>query len=392
MTSTNGKIAKWNIDANAITDGNTGMGQGKTITANTFNNQFSAITNARFWSGTGANAVNYAVDSNGKLWSKSAQIGPWEVTNTEFTNGRTGMGTRVFSYSDVNIQFGDNSSANTTGRIWGVDASDKPTFILSSGGWLYARQGVIAGWHINGSKGLWAGNSSDNTKDNKYAGIRINANGSMNGGAGYNSGTGGSWAINSDGSSTFTNITTDHMEATNADVTGKIIANSGKIGNWTIDTGSISNNNLSLNSNGQISGSNWYITSSGANNLPISNVGLTSSGLTSSGSGGGGYLSSSVPVSGGNYSGGGGLEKWTEEIATDKITAKVAEISNLMFDTAQGGYLQTEGSIRAKNVIRADRGFLIGSTGGGSGSITVATGPTTTITLNFSGGLFTGTS
>lgn len=246
-----GQIAKWSIDSNALTNGNVGMGQGKIITANTFNNQSSQITNARIWSGTGTgnNQVTFAVDSNGKLWSKSGQIGPWALTNTELSNGSVGMGTKVFNYTDVDSQFGDNEGdkddpKNKTGRVWGINSSNKPTFILSDDGWLYARNGVIGGWHINGSTGLWAVNST-----NQKSGIRINANGSLTGGQ-SNSEYDYTWAINANGRATFNNL----------------IANkSGQIAGWNITANELTSpgNSMVINKAGSMSGPNWSIDTAG---------------------------------------------------------------------------------------------------------------------------------
>jgi len=79
---------------------------------------------------------------------------------------------------------------------------------------MFSKSGKIGGWNIGPSSLYAVSNTSGTT------GIRLNANGSMNGGSGYNSSTqsGGSWSINTDGSSSFTNITTNYLKATNADV------------------------------------------------------------------------------------------------------------------------------------------------------------------------------
>lgn len=305
LYSKSGQIAKWSIDSNALTDGNVGMGQGKTITANTFYNQSSAITDARIWSGTGTGtgAVTFAVDSNGKLWSKSGQIGPWALTQNQLTDGNTGLGTKTISATNMNSAFGVNASK--AARIWslGTNGSDSTAnFVVTNTGQMYSKTGKIGGWNISESS-LYAVSNTSNT-----TGIRLNANGSMNGGAGYNSstGAGGSWSINTDGSSSFTNVTTDYMTATNATVTGNLTATtltanqSGTIGGWTIGSSSLSANNITISSNGSISGSDWSISASGDahfNNL----YGTIKSGQSLSSTGGSG--SWSMP-------GGGGSPSW----------------------------------------------------------------------------------
>lgn len=277
MTSTSGKIAKWNINANALTDGNVGMGQGKTITANTFNNQSSAITNARIWSGTGTgdSQVTFAVGSDGKLWSKSGQIANWSISQNRLTDGNVGMGQVVFQKASRNSQnpFGEAITA----RFWGSSKAlsilsdnnvadnsssgiDGLNFAVSDDGKLYSKAGKIGGWNITGTT-LSSGNTV------------INSNGSLSNSGGGN----GTWAINNDGSSSFTNInasggkignyTINNGQLSNGNVTltqdGKLIATGGQIGGFTIGSSTLQGGNLILSSSGAMSGPGWSIDSNG---------------------------------------------------------------------------------------------------------------------------------
>ena len=302
MTSTSGKIAKWSIDSDALTDGNVGMGQGKTITANTFNNQSSAITNARIWSGTGTgdSQVTFAVGSDGKLWSKSGQIANWSISQNRLTDGNVGIGQVNFQKASRNSQnpFGEAIAA----RFWGADKTlsisdnkvedssssgiDGLNFAVSNQGKLYSKAGKIGGWNIESNR-LYS--SSGNN------GINLYSNGNINS-TNYNTSNRTGYSINWDGSAYFYNID----------------ARNGKIGSCNIN-----NNNIS---GGTSSGSNWYINSDGTasfNNITASGGtigGMTITGTTVQGSGGW-YITNSkayfpgliVDANGVSSSSGGGI-------------------------------------------------------------------------------------
>lgn len=285
MTSTSGKIAKWSIDANALTDGNVGMGQGKTVAANTFNNQTSAFTDARIWSGTGTGngAVTFAVTSNGKLYSKSAQIGPWAIDNDKFTNGNVGLGTKSFGSSNP------FTSGTIAARFWAASGSadSNLNFAVDNQGNLYSKAGKIGGWNIEGDK-LWAGNSTSGTN-----GIRLNADGSMNGG----NGTYGSWAIYNNGSSSFdhvtaTNMTASTVTANNITANDLYANNGGTIAGWTIGANSLTGGSMTINSSGSMSGPGWYITADGHASFANSQGSFSAGGGSSNGG-------ISMPFSGG---------------------------------------------------------------------------------------------
>lgn len=133
----------------------------------------------------------------------------------------------------------------------GVDASspnitpdDKTSFFLDAksgnayfAGRIKAKSGDIGGWDISGTalKKGGVGMSSDNSSLNNYA----------------------FWAGNTDPSQAkFWVKHNGAMKATEATIEGDLTANTGKIGNWTINNGAITNNNVQLTSDGNLIASN----------------------------------------------------------------------------------------------------------------------------------------
>lgn len=133
----------------------------------------------------------------------------------------------------------------------GVDASspniipdDKTSFFLDAksgnayfAGRIKAKSGDIGGWDISGTalKKGGVGMSSDNSSLNNYA----------------------FWAGNTDPSQAKFWVKHDGtMKATKATIEGDLTATTGKIGNWTINNGAITNNNVQLTSNGNLIASN----------------------------------------------------------------------------------------------------------------------------------------
>ena len=133
----------------------------------------------------------------------------------------------------------------------GVDASapniipdDKTSFFLDAksgnayfAGRIKAKSGDIGGWDISGTaltKG-GVGMSSDNSSSSNYA----------------------FWAGDADPSQAkFWVKHNGKMKATEATIEGDLTATTGKIGNWTINNGAITNNNVQLTSDGNLIASN----------------------------------------------------------------------------------------------------------------------------------------
>lgn len=229
LYSKSGQIAKWSIDSNALTDGNVGMGQGKTIAANTFNNQSSAIS-PRIWSNN-----SFAVTGDGKIWSNSGQIGPWAITKNELTDGNTGLGNKTISAANMNSAFGVNTAK--AARIWslGTNGNDSTAnFVVTNTGQMFSKSGKIGGWNIQQNR-LYS--SSGNNGINIYSNGNISSkNWSSTNKTGY--------SINWDGSASFYNIN----------------ANRGTIGGCNIADNGIYSSNWHIYSNGLATFNNVQVT------------------------------------------------------------------------------------------------------------------------------------
>lgn len=150
-------------------------------------------------------------------------------------------------------------------------------FSINSSGHLTAKGGgSIAGWTINNDY------LQGKATDGRY--IQIRSNGNIRAYDGTNT----YWSISRDGSASFTNVAITATNKTSgnvlninnkfkvtyegnttitadADITGKITATSGKIGNWNINSGAIKyNDNIYLGSNGNVKfGSKFSVNTSG---------------------------------------------------------------------------------------------------------------------------------
>lgn len=110
-----------------------------------------------------------------------------------------------------------------------------------------------------------------------------------------------------------------NLIASNATLSGKITANTGKIGGWSVGTSTLSAGNVTLNSNGSLSGSNWSISNAGL--ATFSNVNITGGSVAGKTIGSG--------IQGGNINNGSinknkfdsGVATWVGDIAAGKITA-----------------------------------------------------------------------
>lgn len=150
----------------------------------------------------------------------------------------------------------------------GADASspnitpdDKTSFFLDAksgnayfAGKIRAKSGDIGGWDISGTalKKGGVGMSSDNSSLNNYA----------------------FWAGNVDPSQAKFWVKHDGtMKATKATIEGDLTATTGKIGNWTINNGAITNGTTSLNSDGSFKSGNFRVDANG--NVYATNITAT---------------------------------------------------------------------------------------------------------------------
>lgn len=367
LTSTSGKIAKWDINENALSNGQVGMGEGKTIPANTFNEQSSAITNARIWSNN-----SFAVDANGKIWANEGQIGPWTLSKNQLTDGNTGLGSKTISAANMNTAFGAGTvSSAVAARIWGLGTKGNDAtanFVVDNTGKMYSKDGRIGGWTINSTQ-LKSGN------------LIMNSNGAITGGtsSGYN------WAINEDGTASF----------------NQIYATGGKIGGSTITQDEIKSatSGWTINKSGSASFSNVTVTGGSITlgNTTINASSFKSGGFSTSGGSGGSGGTSTIYGNNTAVSGGTGqvsaatLQKWGEAIVTKYIHAEIAKIDLVH---ALGLSIDTSINIDPSTGKPSGVGARIGLTYGGltlyndtnlivaTSSGSVATGRTGTLTFS----------
>lgn len=197
---------------------------------------------------------NFSVDKDGNIKSTSGTIGGWKIGSDSLasTDGKLKLSPLQGINFNNKFTVDENGAMTaTTGTIGGWKIYEEKmsagngTFQVNKNGELTAKSGTIGNWHI-GDNLLWAG-SSANTKQ----GIRLSPSGSLNGGNGNST---AHWSINSNGSASFNtvsinHVTADDIKATNANVTGVINANSGRIGNITIADGGISGTGFKITPN-----------------------------------------------------------------------------------------------------------------------------------------------
>jgi len=138
LRSTSGKIASWDINSSQLTNGTTGLGE------KSYNNTnpFKEAINARFWS-EDSNGLAFAVDSNGKMYSRSGKIGGWNIGSTNLS------AKNIVIDSSGNIRGGGwSSSASTSG--WGITSSGDAYFNSGKIGKVTINSKGISGtgWHI----------------------------------------------------------------------------------------------------------------------------------------------------------------------------------------------------------------------------------------------------
>lgn len=367
LHSSEGDIAGWTIKPTTLSKGGV-----------TLNSDNSSTSNYAIRANNSEGTRKFSVDYNGNLYARAGDIAGWVIQEEQLSKSNTA---------------GDTMSLSPTNGISFVNGADSDKkFTVNNKGYMTSTSGKIGGWNIEEDT-IWAG-----TKNG--AGIRLNSDGSMNGGSGYNSGTGGSWAIYRNGKSTFTGITTDYMTATNATVTGNLTATtltanqSGTIAGWKIDSSSLSNGDLVLSSTGGLSnGSNWSITKSG--DAYFKNIyGTVKSDKQLSGGGGastgGGWTAPGS--SGGLFKAGGpnGVSKPTPGKIIKKLTLDVYSLGEFYVPTAYADNVTfvtglttekdpTTGAI-TKITLQTRSGILITSLSGKMDKITRTWGPSTELT------------
>ena len=214
----------------------------------------------------------FRVQYNGTLTATNANITGTITTNTGYIGGRNGWVIaeyRIYSSKSglTHIEF--NCNPDEPYAIWcgssnsATAASSK--FAVTKTGQLYAKEGNIGGWNMH-STYLKASNGT--------VGMASSGNAAFWAGSGLSQ---DSTSIPSGSSDAKFLVTRNgKLYCSSADVRGIITANMGSIGGWEITSEGLENKNESiyLKSNGSLKvGDNFYVTSSGrltANNVNIS--------------------------------------------------------------------------------------------------------------------------
>ena len=269
----------WIIETNRIYSGNssTRVELNSAATTNTTtptdNNDFA------MWAGSNtASSAKFSVSKSGLITAKEGNIGGWILSSNKLTSDsyRTGMA------SSGTYRFWSGADSGNTGNE-PVFTGASYFYVKNTGemtcrnavvnGTIIADEGTIGGWTItsygleNSSGTIKLSTSSlqvgDNFKVSSSGRLTAN-NANITGQITADSGRIGGWRISEDyiqAGSTYLyadgEINCDNLVATNADISGDINATSlsctnGSIGGWTIGRNSLSGNNTYLNSNGYI--------------------------------------------------------------------------------------------------------------------------------------------
>lgn len=232
--------------------------------------------------GAGKFSITYAgvmsaidAEIEGTIYATKGRIG---CSSKSSTDGWVIEKNRLYSGSGA-TRVELNSDPNETYAIWAGNASSASAassyFAVSKKGALYAKEGNIGGWTLK--------KTSFSNATNK---IGMASAGAFTFWSGADSGTPGNTPTFS-GSSYFYVKSDGKLYCKNADIDGKVTADSGKIGGWTITSSSLYAGNTYLYSSGRIVASNASIsgtinaTTLTCNSGSIGGWAITSSGLFS---------------------------------------------------------------------------------------------------------------
>ena len=264
-----GSIAGWNIDDNALFTQTSDKDKNVRISSANFKKTING-TGREDWRMTFSN--NFGVASDGTMHAASGIIG---AGTNKITLGKSSAnGGFSALYSGSKSAF----NANTTGFYVGTDGislggtfTDDANVTVSNfqvdhKGNLIARTGYIGGrsngWTI-ADRALYNGKTSiRNTSDTNETGVYLGTLG-LGLGKTVNYGT----EDNPSWHSAFEVSNTGALYANNGVFKGRITSTSGSIGGWTIGSSKLTGGNITLNSNGSISGGSdykWSIATNGA--------------------------------------------------------------------------------------------------------------------------------
>lgn len=274
----------WTIETNRIYSGNSSTrvelnsATATNTTTPTNNNDFA------MWAGSNtASSAKFSVSKSGLITAKEGNIGGWILSSNKLTsdNYRTGMAS-----SGTYRFWAGASSSNTANNP--VFTGSSYFYVTSTGemncrnaivnGTITADKGTIGGWTIttsgleNSSGTIRLSTSSLQVGDNfsvSSSGRLTANNANITGQITADSGRIGGWRISDDrisaGGTTLYDdgrIRCDELTAYNADISGNIEADylecySGYIGGWTIDKTSLSAGSTTLTDDGDIYAENF---------------------------------------------------------------------------------------------------------------------------------------
>lgn len=308
---------------------------------------------------------------DGVIYARSGKIG---CSSRSSSDGWTIETNRIYSgNSSTRVELNSATATNTTTptnnndfAMWaGSNTASSAKFSVSKGGLITAKEGNIGGWILSSNK---------LTSDNYRTGMA--SSGTYRFWAGASSSSTANNPVFT-GSSYFYVTSTGEMNCRNAIVNGTITADKGTIGGWTITTSGLQNSSgtIRLSTSSLQVGDNFSVSSSGR--LTANNANITGQITADSGRIGGWRISDDRISAGGTtlYDDG--------RIRCDELTAYNADISgNIEADYLEcysgyiGGWtidrtslsagsttLTDDGDIYAEN-FRTPSGYYLGEYGG----------------------------
>ena len=199
----------------------------------------------------------FQVDQNGTIHSVAGDIGGWTIERYNLISGDGKTFLSSSSNSSIRFSVNGNFYVNSDGSF-GI-TNDK--FKVTSSGELTSTYGHIGNWEITSSN-LKGGN------------VELNSSGWIKGSG---------WDITNGGVATFTDVrissgknasTLNWGDNFSVDGLGNLIANSGYIGGWKLDSSGFSGNGIQFTSGGGLKlGSGFSVTPGGSINAISGNIG-----------------------------------------------------------------------------------------------------------------------
>ena len=161
-----GSIASWEIQDDRLlsTRNNRQVGMSPGVQLTNLKDEKVENNNLCFWAGpveTDGLDLNFYIRQDGFLFSKSGQIGGWNITQNQLSQNNVGM------------RSSDSKRPNDFMAFFAGVGKEQPKFLVRSNGYLHAQLGDIAGWNIeedridktfnDGTEIYWAGISPSRT-------------------------------------------------------------------------------------------------------------------------------------------------------------------------------------------------------------------------------------